>query len=227
MGILKIYEKKYVVYKRITDLTNEDLDVLKKYDLENKIYIYIGQCEALRMEQRTNDFIYKIKNKTDESKEGINIKIETAITYQSIIKFYKEQKCMNQDQVENYLFRSNDCLKVYLEVLGEDDTNAKIEEKRLYHSYMIASKLVNIELLYNKDSQVYQTENAIKLKKTRKKEDLVPPRVTIEGDCIKNEYFLVIDDIRIDIKLSKSDLGFIIKQINLMIQQNIQNNAII
>lgn len=217
MGILKRNKNgkwnvegstKYVVYKRVIDLTKEDLTVLQQYNLKNYVYIYIGQCGESEIDNRHSKIRWDVLNRFTGNKH-VHINPDTARTYQNIMRFLREQKGMTQKEAEDYLFRSKECFKIYKEELSEEES--LIEEKRLYHSYMVASKLTNIGLLPNRDSQVYETENAIKLKKTRKNEDFVSARITIEGNTKTNECFLVIDDIRIDIKLSKSDLDFIEK----------------
>lgn len=168
---IKNKEKKWVVYKRMINLRNEDLSILKKYGLKKAQYIYTGECEESRIKQRTRDFIYKIKNRTDESKKDIHIELDTAITYQNIIKFYKEQKKMTQKEAENYLFKREGTFIVEHKDLHTEQ-DAKLLEQKLYHTYLSESKISNeLVVLKNRNSQLYELENGIKRKHTRKNEE--------------------------------------------------------
>ncbi|GAA0093435.1 hypothetical protein UT300009_34660 [Paraclostridium bifermentans] len=167
---VKKNEKRWVVYKRVMDLRNEDLVLLEKYGLKKAQYIYVGECEELRIKQRTRDFIYKIKNRTDESKKEIHIELETAIVYQNIIRFYKEQKGMTQQQSEKYLFKREETFIIEHRNLNTEQ-EAKLLEQKLYHKYLTENKISNeLVVLKNRNSQLYESENSVKRKHTRKKE---------------------------------------------------------
>lgn len=50
------------VYKRIWDLTQFDSIILKQYDLEKAIYVYIGSCSKYNLKSRCSQFRNDINN---------------------------------------------------------------------------------------------------------------------------------------------------------------------
>lgn len=191
---------KYVTYKRITDLRNEDVDLLKKYNLKKSIYIYFGQCKASRIKQRSYDFTYKVFNKinqeTNEIDSKITIEVETAIAYQNIIRFFIEEKGMTKKQAIKHVFRSKESFVIIKNNLTKRES---IElETNKYHSYMIVNRLTDeIVLLKNNDSKIYDTENSIKLKNSKKKKDAPKIEIGYEFDFITKKSFITVDDIKI------------------------------
>lgn len=185
-------EKRWVVYKRVTDLRNEDLVLLEKYGLKKAQYIYVGECEETRIKQRTRDFIYKIKNRTDASKKEMHIELETAIIYQSIIKFYKDKKKITQQQAQNYVFKREGKFLIEHKDL-DTEQEARLLEQKLYHTYLTESKISDeLVVLKNRDSQLYETENSIKRKHTRKNEEF--NSVEMQLIYINNRWYIKFND---------------------------------
>lgn len=161
--------EKYITYKRVIDLINEDLVILQQYDLQQAKYIYIGQCSESKIDDRHSKTLWDVKNKTKGNK-NVHMYLETAITYQNIIKFFIDQKGMTQKEAENYLFRSEEFFYIYAEGLTKEESESK--EQASYHSYLTESKFTNdLIVLSNRDSQLVEVEDSIKLKKSKKKEE--------------------------------------------------------
>ncbi|CEP43706.1 hypothetical protein [Paraclostridium sordellii] len=189
---IKNNEKKWVVYKRMINLRNEDLLILKKYGLKKAQYIYTGECEESRIKQRTRDFIYKIKNRTDESKKDIHIELDTAIIYQNIIKFYKEHKKMTQKEAESYLFKREGTFIIEHRDLNTEH-EAKLLEQKLYHTYLTESKISNdLVVLKNRNSQLQESETSIKRKRTRRNEEF--NSVEMKLLYKNNKYYIKFND---------------------------------
>ena len=153
-------KKTWIVYSRIVDLRNEDIEILKKYDLKSVKYVYVGQCETSRIKQRTNDFIYKICNRTRQNRNiNINMNIDTAIAYQKIIKFFIEEKNMTKKQAEDYLFRSDECFKIKYQNI-KTLKEAKELEKSLDSFFRLATLHDKyLCILNNRDSQLVDRDN--------------------------------------------------------------------
>lgn len=180
----------YITYKRVIDLRNEELEILKKYDLKKAKYIYTGQCKESTISGRHSGFLWDIKNKITGNK-NVHIYIETAIVYQNIIRFYKEEKNMSKKDVENFIFRNKKNFIICERGLTKKES--KVKEQELYHSYLVESKLTNeIVLLKNRDSQLNEVENAIKLKSSRKKEILNLPSIKVTHK--DNKFYLKLND---------------------------------
>lgn len=194
---------KYIVYKRVIDLTKEDKEVLKNYNLKKATYYYIGKCGEAKIDDRHNKFKWDVLNKTKGNK-NVHIYLETAITYQNILKFFIEHKGLTKKEAEDYVFRSKECFKIYKEGLTEKE--AEIEEKRLHHSYLAETKFNDkIILLKNKDSQIYVAGNSIKLKKSRKQSDFNAP--SIELTYKNNNFHMKFND-------NEYKINLMFKQIN-------------
>lgn len=173
---------KYITYARVTDLTTEDVEVLKKYNLQKKYYVYIGQCSEAKIDDRHSKIRYDVLNKPKGNK-NVHFYLETALTYLNIMNFLKKEKGMTQKETEDYLFRSEECFKIYKCHLTKEESEE--EEKRLYTNAKITSMLLNnIVVLKNKDSQVQEIQEAdkehLKSKKSVKIEDFINAKVDIK-----------------------------------------------
>lgn len=163
--------KKFIVYERITDLTKEDAEVLEKYDLKNKVYVYVGQCGAWLIDKRHSKFRWDILNRFLNKKARINPL--TAITYQNIFRFFREQKGMTQKQVEDYLFRSEECFHIYMYNIDTVE-NAELEEQKLYDQLTLDNVTdKSFILLPNSDATIYTEEDNDILRVKAKNENTV------------------------------------------------------
>lgn len=181
---------KYITYKRVTDLIKEDAEVLKKYDLRQAKYIYVGQCGESEIDDRHSKFRYDVLNKGNGNK-NITFNIENAIIYRNIIRFFIEQKQMSQKEVENYLFRSEDCFIITDNGLTKEESEAK--EETLYHSYLAESGMTDrIVLLKNRDSQLFEKDNSIKLKNSKKQVNFNAP--SMELIYRDNKFYIKFND---------------------------------
>lgn len=183
---------KYITYERIIDLTNEDLEVLKQYDLTKAKYIYVGQCGESKIDDRHSKFIWDIKNKPTGNK-NIHIFSKTALTYLNIMKFFKEQKNMTQKEVEDYLFRSEDNFKIVQSGLTKEESEEL--EKNRFHNYVLLLPMCSIVLLKNNDSQVEIYNNIVRLKNNKKDVEFINPTFMTQHE--NEEYFIIINDIKI------------------------------
>ena len=166
MGNVITEEKTWIVYRRMVDLTKFDTEILKKYNLENFRYVYVGQCETDRIEQRTRDFVWKIKNRMDIEKKVRGIEPETAIIYQNINKFFMEYKGMTQEQAYDYMFKVLDnCFLVIDKNIKSESDARELESK--YDNGLRIMNLVNKEsyILKNFTTDFEQIDEVINLKK--------------------------------------------------------------
>jgi hypothetical protein len=182
----------YITYERIIDLTNEDLEVLKQYNLTRAKYIYVGQCSESKIDDRHSKFIWDIKNKPTGNK-NIHIFQKTADTYLNIIRFFKEQKNMTQKEVEDYLFRSEDNFKIVQSGLTKEESEEL--EKNRFHNYVLLLPMCSIVLLKNNDSQVEIYNNIVRLKNNKKDVEFINPTFMTQHE--NEEYFIIINDIKI------------------------------
>lgn len=87
---LKNTDIKYGVYARVFDLEEENSDELKLYNLEPRVYIYIGQGheKEILSNSRTSKFLYKLRNKNKKNK-SMDIKVFNTIN--NILDYYKSK----------------------------------------------------------------------------------------------------------------------------------------
>ncbi|CEN23726.1 Uncharacterised protein [[Clostridium] sordellii] len=86
------------VYKRIWDLTQFDSIILKKYDLEKAIYVYIGSCSKYNLKHRCSQFRNDITNNKSNVAKPIREFIE------KIKVFYNQETNYTVNEIDYLLY---------------------------------------------------------------------------------------------------------------------------
>lgn len=141
------------VYKRKWDLTQYDMDQLKRYGLEKAIYIYIGSSEKLNLRKRNRDWKYDIVRDTTHvakvTKEFIN----------KLKKFYEEETDFTTKEINESLYHNSEII-----ARCESKLDAlKIEKSKngYYHGLDLLGEIMEtrIILLSKRDSNLREIKD--------------------------------------------------------------------
>lgn len=154
--------EKWVVYRRMIDLTNEDIKILRKYSLDTKKYIYTGQCKKSRIRQRGYDFINKCLKRTDNKKD--TMEVDTAEKIQNILKFLVDEKSMDLKKAKKYI-RVDSFLIVHDNIENKKEA---LRLEKIYDNDLRLNNLINnnFYILKNRDGDLETlNDDTLKTKK--------------------------------------------------------------
>lgn len=154
--------EKWIVYRRMIDLTNEDVKILRKYNLDNKKYIYTGQCKKSRIKQRGYDFINKCLKRTSDKKD--TMEVDTSEKIQNILKFLVNEKNMDLKRAKKYI-RVDSFLIIHNYIENKKEA---LRLEKIYDNELRLNNLINnnFYILKNRDGDLETlNDDTLKIKK--------------------------------------------------------------
>lgn len=150
VGAKEVYS---YVYKRIWDLSNYSVDILEKYGLEPKKFLYIGQSSETYLSDRTAKFKNKIKNKYKVNKDILEF-------IDSLKQFYKQELKYSESMIDRIIIPPGEVV-----CRCENKSSAMKMEKHFTGHYSFLSLFDDsFILLSDKDSSLKIDEkNCIKM----------------------------------------------------------------
>lgn len=172
----------YFIYIRKWDLRIFDEIILKKYNLEKQLYVYVGSSNAYNMNARSS----KWKNAIKKNRKSVNKDIKKFV--HNLERFYlNELKLSYKDIIKNVYYKA-DVLQSGL--IMQD---ARQKETQITNTYISKSIMDQCVLLSNRASQlnVIRSNDRIELvgKKHKSKQEFesVECRIFIENGKLKFE----------------------------------------
>lgn len=146
-----------ILYQREYDLTKYNSNILKKYNLEKKRYIYVG-ATIQKMYDRNAKWRYSILN------NSFCVSKEIKQFIHNLKRFYKYELDMLNDEIDKKLFYSYDVLA------QTNDYNMLRELEQVTNASYLTLEFINqdIVLLSKHDTKIKIDNNKIVIKKNYK-----------------------------------------------------------
>ena len=153
-----------IVYKREYDLKNFDIDILKKYNLEAKSYIYIG-ATTKKMYCRNAKWRYAILNNSRSAANEIKRFIH------NLKRFYKYELQMLNDEIDKQLFYTYEILAETndFQMLRELEqvTNASYLMLEFLHNDIVLLSKFDTKIKIDNNKIVIKNNNKIRINKSK------------------------------------------------------------
>ena len=146
-----------ICYRRTYDLTSHDNDLLKKYNLEAKTYVYIG-ATTQKMYYRNAKWRYAILHNNSYVSKDIRSFMH------NLKRYYKYELQMLNEEIDKQLFYTYD-------ILAEVNNLQMLRElEQIVNASYLTLELVNddIVLLSKFDTKIKIDDNRIVIKKNKK-----------------------------------------------------------
>lgn len=144
------------VYMRTWDLQSIEPEVLDKYNLYSKIYIYVGQTTEKNFKTRTAKWKYDIKYRPEQVEKNI------VVFYNRVKKLYMTEFEMSESDFDNLFFYGSPV------ILNEKEPRdrAFLREKAVLNTLIMAKPFIkNLIVLNHKDSsfKLNKEDNTLEL----------------------------------------------------------------
>ena len=171
-----------IIYQRTYDLTNYNIELLKKYNLQAKTYIYVG-ATTKKMYCRNSKWRYAILNNVT------NVSGEIKSFIHNLKKFYKYELQMLNAEIDKQLFYTYD-------VLAETNDYQMLRElEQVTNASYLMMEFINndIVLLSKFDTKIKIDNNKIVIKNNNKIRINKSKRVIIDKE--KNTQSLAAESV--------------------------------
>ena len=143
------------VYKRVWNMSNYSADVLDKYSLEPKEYLYIGQSKSEYISHRDNNWATKIKQQYKVNKDILEF-------IDNLKRFYKQELKYSNSMIDRIIIPAGEIL-----CRCENKSSAMKLEKHITGQYSFLSLFDDSFILLSDKDSTLKIDNVDGIKMLR------------------------------------------------------------